>query len=392
MTGERTSNFGSDAWHFFTQCNRRCLEDRRALYTTNPATHAALVTGWERLLLPLCDDTGTPRYVLAYDRPLSFKHEVLARVLNATRDVIIAVEQVLTADAPGHGLDDNLGDGLEGRPGVVSEPDCAVLFLNAAAEEFLDSKRADVLGRPLSASVPQWASLAWGQALAESLRTGKTTQLEWQRERDEGKVWYQVTVNPFTNGSVVAMSDITELKDKERSLEKLNRELEQLANIDPLTGVSNRRHFLTIADAEAERTRRYAVPLSIIAIDVDHFKDINDGFGHEAGDQALKDIVQRLSQGLRANDTLGRLGGEEFSILLPHTGEAKAYELAQRLCTAVASHPFNVSGTNTQVTSSFGIAENARDESVSSLLQRADRALYEAKRLGRNRVERAAAG
>lgn len=373
MTGRRTSDFKSDIGDFFAQCYQRCIEEGQALYTTNPAAHAALVTGWERLLLPLCDDQGSPRYVLGYNRPLSFKHELLAHVLDATSDIIIALDRTPPDDAP--------------------ELDFLVLSINAAAEKFFGHRRADVVGHLLSTVAPHWHTSTLGRALVDSLRRGVRSQFEWDCVQDGTPCWYRVAVNPFSEGTVITMSDITELKDKEHALGELNRDLGRLANTDSLTGASNRRHFLAAAEAETERAQRYGLPLAMIALDVDRFKHLNDRFGHATGDVALKELVQRLNGKLRANDTLGRLGGEEFSILLPHTGELEAYELAQRLCADIAAHSIEVQEESQEidihVTCSFGVAEFSSDETLSALLARADKALYRAKRMGRNRVERA---
>jgi PleD family two-component response regulator len=172
--------------------------------------------------------------------------------------------------------------------------------------------------------------LQWGQALLESLRSGKPAQVEWHRDDAIAhESWVRVVVNPFAQGVVITMSDITKLKSKERALEQLNRHLGQLANSDALTGASNRRHFFTAAEAEIARTRRHTLPPFIIAIDVDEFKQLNDRLGHAAGDAALKALVQMCHRSLRAHDTLGRIGGDEFAILLPHTDENEACDLAQ---------------------------------------------------------------
>ncbi|MFT5173600.1 MAG: diguanylate cyclase (GGDEF)-like protein/PAS domain S-box-containing protein [Gammaproteobacteria bacterium] len=360
MTGKRTSDFHSDVGRFFTHCYQRCLDEHKAFYATNRAVHAALVTGWERLLLPLVDADGAPRFVLEYNRPLALKHVLLEHVLDAANDIIIGIERVAA--------DDN------------AELDCAVLTVNAAAEEFLGCRRVDARGHYLSELVPSWRSQAWGKALVDGLLNDARTQLEWRRCERGYDSWYRVAVNPFAEGVVITMSDITELKEKER-------EFERLSNTDALTGMSNRRHFLATGQTETERAVRYNTPLSVVSVDIDHFKQINDRLGHEAGDEALIAVAGLLSRGRRSADALGRLGGEEFSILLPHTNEAKACELAQRLCADIATHQFHVGGEIIEVTCSFGVAQLSSDEqTIAALLRRADAALYKAKEQGRNRI------
>jgi two-component system cell cycle response regulator len=169
---------------------------------------------------------------------------------------------------------------------------------------------------------------------------------------------------------------------------RLLRQLEELSFTDPLTGALNRRAFDDSLRREVSRARRYGLVLSLVIVDLDHFKRINDTFGHPAGDEILKAFVKRLEQGLRESDLLHRYGGEEFAILLPHTGEAGARELAERLLASIAKEPFVVGRHDLRVTASAGLAWLAGPElDHLDLVDLADRALYLAKQRGRNRVE-----
>ena len=158
-----------------------------------------------------------------------------------------------------------------------------------------------------------------------------------------------------------------------------------LATTDPLTGVSNRRSFLENATTELERTKRYGRPLSVLALDVDHFKRINDTHGHAAGDKVLIELVLALKKGLRANDLLGRIGGEEFAILLPETTQGAAMEVAEHLRKTVAAVTVTHDGGLVTMTISIGIAE-VQGESLTQVMKAADDALYLAKSEGRDRV------
>ncbi|CAA7621454.1 putative Diguanylate cyclase [Magnetospirillum sp. LM-5] len=169
---------------------------------------------------------------------------------------------------------------------------------------------------------------------------------------------------------------------------KIEEELRVWATTDSLTGIANRRHFLDIADREIQRTRRYGRPLSVLIMDADHFKSINDGYGHAVGDEALKAIARVAATCLRDADLLGRLGGEEFGVLLPETDLAGARELAERLRAAVAEIDLTVAGGSVRPTISIGGADlSAEGEGIDSVLARADQALYRAKERGRNCVE-----
>jgi diguanylate cyclase (GGDEF)-like protein/hemerythrin-like metal-binding protein len=168
-----------------------------------------------------------------------------------------------------------------------------------------------------------------------------------------------------------------------RALEAANAELLKLASTDALTGVWNRRHFEQAVDAAITQTHRYGHPLSLILFDIDHFKVINDRYGHQTGDMVLIEVARRVRECLRVSDLLARWDGEEFVILTPHCGEAEAAELAERVRGLLAGDALPEVG---RVTSSFGVAEWARDETQDAWIKRVDVALYQAKEEGRNRV------
>lgn len=162
---------------------------------------------------------------------------------------------------------------------------------------------------------------------------------------------------------------------------------ERAARIDALTGVANRRAFTEIAEAEVHRALRYGTPLSLVLIDVDHFKSINDQHGHPTGDAALAAFAEILGQAVREVDVVGRWGGEEFVILLPGTGAGEALPVAERMRAATAGSRLQFQGRQIVYTASFGVAEfHAADADFYHLLSRADTALYEAKKRGRDCV------
>ncbi len=169
---------------------------------------------------------------------------------------------------------------------------------------------------------------------------------------------------------------------------RLFGEMEQLAVTDPLTGIDNRRHFFTQGEREFTRTLRYGRTLSALMFDLDHFKRVNDRFGHRAGDEVLRAVAGIFRRELRTIDLLGRYGGEEFAALLPETPLDAALIAAERLRTAVEHSEIILSGEELlAVTVSVGVAERQEKDTLDTLLDRADQAMYKAKRLGRNRVE-----
>ena len=168
--------------------------------------------------------------------------------------------------------------------------------------------------------------------------------------------------------------------------------MERLATTDDLTGLLNRRAFFARADAARLLSLRQDQPITLLMLDIDHFKQLNDRFGHATGDEALVKFAATCNAGLREHDILGRLGGEEFALALPGTGLDGALHAAERLRQAVVDTTLLTCGNSYTMTVSIGVVVIERDEDLATALARADHALYEAKRNGRNRVEAGSAG
>lgn len=180
---------------------------------------------------------------------------------------------------------------------------------------------------------------------------------------------------------LVALNDVSQRK-------VLEAELFRQASTDALTGISNRGHFQNLAEQEVRRARRFSRDLTVMMIDIDFFKPINDTFGHAAGDVVLQGIVKRALESLRQSDSIGRMGGEEFAVVLPETPLSAAYEVADRLRAHIEQKPIIIGHSAVSCTVSVGVAQlSSEDSGVEDLLRRADDALYAAKKAGRNRVE-----
>ena len=221
--------------------------------------------------------------------------------------------------------------------------------------------------------------------LAEAQRTGSTETEGWRLKRDGSRLWANsvVTALPDESGTVrgfvVVSRDLTERKNKEDDMKKL-------ATVDPLTGACNRRKGDALLAVQFSQRKRNGHPFAVLMLDIDHFKAVNDRFGHAGGDAVLCALVQTCWNVLRPVDMVIRWGGEEFLIVLPNTGADDAMSTAERLRTTVAAMDVAASeGGSIRFTVSVGVALPA-GESPLELLSRSDEALYSAKAGGRNRV------
>ncbi|MCF8097116.1 MAG: diguanylate cyclase [Desulfarculaceae bacterium] len=265
-----------------------------------------------------------------------------------------------------------------------------VQFWNLAAERLFGYSREEAMGRDLHhlvAPPEQHGSVSKG--LEVFSHTGQGLIFEGRREvlakrKDGSHFPAEVSASAFSlDGQWYAagsVRDITEHKQNEEALKRL-------ANTDGLTGVLNRRRFMELSRQEVARSQRYGGLLSLIMLDVDHFKAVNDSFGHEVGDEVLVSLAKVCRHVLRQVDFFGRVGGEEFMALLPETGLEAAYLVAERLRSELERHPVSGSKPEIRVTISLGVAQLAPEMRLSDLMRTADDAMYRAKQNGRNRVE-----
>lgn len=206
------------------------------------------------------------------------------------------------------------------------------------------------------------------------------TELRWFSARITPLVKREGTQNGKKFGAVVSHLNITERK-------LLELDYARLASTDPLTDLPNRRFLEEYAGIEFERLRRFGGDMSVLMLDLDEFKAINDRYGHLAGDTVLKSVAACCKAAVRKSDVFARIGGEEFVAVLPETDEAGAVSLAEQLRSMIEDLRIKTDAGTLRVTSSIGVTSvTAGDQSISSALHRADTALYAAKNAGRNRV------
>lgn len=227
----------------------------------------------------------------------------------------------------------------------------------------------------------------WYQNILQVQKDKKHNQFE--TDFTDGR-WFKMTRHNLDNGFVMLFGvDITDLKEAQASLYSANQKIEELANTDPLTGVNNRRSFERISAKEWERAKRYQQPLSILALDLDHFKRVNDTYGHKAGDDVLKQFSSICLQEVRKGDSIFRMGGEEFTVLMPmsETEDAKILAARLRSCTETTDFFLDDLGQSINISVSIGVSSLTHwKSSIEDIAAQADQALYSAKQSGRNQV------
>lgn len=268
------------------------------------------------------------------------------------------------------------------REGVlVLDSSYRLVDFNRSLRQMLPEIETSMVGQPLN---DIWLRLAGETFPVEYEREGLQTDLYWQLNGET--VCYQVRTsyvfnkNPQVVGILIMLIDITEQRF-------LQEQLKQLAYFDGLTKIYNRTQFLNKGRELLQEVRLNFHPVSFILFDIDHFKRINDTYGHDAGDQAIIHVVSVCNRYLNSEMLFARYGGEEFVIALPNMVLQEAYTLAEQLRMALLNQPLNLEGKSIPVTASFGVSQTGGEsDTLESLLRDADHALYESKRNGRNAV------
>ena len=312
---------------------------------------------------------------------------LLTRLLLLNRRLGVERQRVVLQAEERHRLLAALGEGVYG---VDQHGICT--FINPAALEMLGLDSSDVVGADQHALFHHHREDGAPYPVGDcpvylTLQDGQTRHTEdWFLRKDGGGFPVLLTVTPVAGsgagaGAVVVFHDISERR-------RMETELRTQATTDALTGLPNRRHFLAEMERELGRIqRRPGQAAAVLMLDLDHFKLVNDGYGHAVGDVVLKHFAGMLTDSLRSSDLVGRIGGEEFSVLLPDSSLEQACLLAERLRRQVADATVYSSDLELHYTVSIGVTKvGADDRSGDGALARADAALYSAKENGRNRV------
>ncbi|MFP5220676.1 MAG: diguanylate cyclase [Acidobacteriota bacterium] len=302
---------------------------------------------------------------------------------------------------------------------MVLDRQLRVCFWNACLESWTGFPRTDILNRDAGSLFPQLGRSLVVSRLADLFEGAPPAIFSYHLHNHlvparlpDGSMRLQHSVAYGLRGPdgdithvVLSLQDVTEIHSRLREnlrvrkdLERENRlrkkvelKLRELATRDMLTGLVNRRSFLGLLTREIRRSKRYGHPLCLMALDLDHFKRLNDTWGHLAGDEMLKTFASACQETLRDIDHIGRLGGEEFGIIMPETPPEGARIVGERLLKAIRNLAIRYDGSVVRMTASIGLASLEPEQELKDFLLRADQAMYQAKLLGRDRLEQAPA-
>ncbi|QBG34285.1 sensor domain-containing diguanylate cyclase [Litorilituus sediminis] len=276
-----------------------------------------------------------------------------------------------------------------------------IIKANIQAEKLFGYSKAELEQMNVSDLIPKGISANHNKNIQTYFKQGGARKMGAERgkmaalRRDGQALQVEITLNLISTAygdyALATIRDMTKIEALITSLEGQiaeNKKLEELTLIDPLTKIYNQRHFEQALKKEFASNARYSQPLSLILIDIDYFKAVNDKYGHSSGNEVLIELPSLINQFTRYGDTLARVGGEEFALILPHCDKESALVLAERIVFEAEQHAFKLSCGNTlKLTLSLGVTQLYEgDTDEHALFERADKALYESKSLGRNRV------
>lgn len=270
---------------------------------------------------------------------------------------------------------DTLIDHLQDGVVILNEED-RILDINRSAKKIFNINTNELpIGDLIQKHLPVYSNFFVNE-------TGKTKDLiKWEIEAGNQSSYYDLRLELLDYGKILTLHDTTETV-------VLINQVQYLASLDPLTEINNRREFYAQADEKLKIAIRYHRPLTLMLVDMDHFKEFNDRFGHQIGDDILITFAKYCQSNLRSTDLIGRYGGDEFIMLLPETNIEQGARLAKKMKRQVKKYMMGRCGDNCEITISIGLVEYSEKDgeiTLGELIHRSDQALYQAKQQGRDR-------
>jgi len=336
-------------------------------------------------VVPFLDDTGKPYQYIAVSTDITAIKEAEQVLLRGKIELEKLVDERTTELVEREEVLRSIATAAQDSVIMIDSSGC-VTHWNPAAEKMFGYTSGEIIGREiLSLVVPDKYHASIKEVFPGFTKTGRgalvgeITEVD-ALKRDGSLFPIEISISSVNlNGSwhaIAIVRDITIRKLADDNLKKM-------ASTDPLTGVFNRRRFNEVLIAEMARAKRYGTYFILIILDIDHFKHINDSFGHQAGDKVLTSLAALISSNIRNTDIFARWGGEEFTILATHCEDASELNLAEKIRKLIESFTFDEVG---KVTCSFGVTTFRNGDDQESIVKRADTNLYQAKETGRNRV------
>ena len=263
-------------------------------------------------------------------------------------------------------------------PTSITDANGVILYVSDAFCKISGFSKDELLGHKHSLHKHPDMPASTYEELWNTITLGKAWSGRIKNRRKDGSIYFvDAHIEPiFKNNAIIGYHAVRNNVTNEMIYEKL-------ANLDALTKLYNRASIEKFAENFIHKSKQCDLPFSIIMFDLDDFKEVNDNFGHQAGDLVLKKIAEITTTLMRINDRIGRFGGEEFIILLPQTSYEQAQELAERIRAGVSIYHFDGVGSTT---ASFGVSSFEKDDTFFSMIEKADKALYRAKEMGKNQV------
>jgi two-component system, cell cycle response regulator len=320
-------------------------------------------------------------------------HHLRVQLQSANRELIVRLDKLSRSQELLREKQKWLDAFLNALPNLIFIYDEKGRYLEIMANEnsLLRAKVDKLKGRLIEEVMPARVSVIMMDAIQKTIETEKTQVIEYHIPvLAGGERWFEGRISLLEKRED-GHSKVIFLAAEISVRVQLYQEVQRLAYQDPLTACYNRRHFMTLAEQELQRAIRYKRPISLVMLDIDEFKKINDTYGHQIGDQVLCELVKLCQKRLRSSDTLGRYGGEEFIFLMPETVTEGGIKAAERLRKKIEKLKVASIKTKLAITVSMGVASIESDfsqtQTLDMLIKRADQALYAAKAAGRNTVK-----